>query len=281
MRECLYCWLVEPIRPRFLDESSAAPAVEIPIHTKKQIVRFAVFLDENGLPAYGRLRFTCGNADEIPNELMPLLQAVREHFLTLLRLDFSANVNLFPRTIWWFIDYGADYSYGLDMRPLYSAPVFDSSNFQKLFTSGFDHREELRLLLDGTDTRIPLQYRYLSLYRLLELVLRPDREWKKRDLCSELQPYSDRLKAAGFLRNPVNTLHELRDGCAHIANGQEFGVTHLRFKQTKKVEKFLPILLDVCLSLLNKKFGASLTVGRGPKPMAEPTSFALNEKVFQ
>ncbi len=268
MRECLYYWLIEPIRQSFHDKATSKAAVDIPIETTTGTVHFAIFLDENGLPAYGRLRFACGDDDRIPKERLPLLQSVKEHFLSVLRLEFSEDTYLFPRPIWTFIESGAEYSVSLEMQVVESAAVFEPLVFQNTFAASFEHREEVRLLLDGADKRIPLQYRYLSLYRLLELILRPDRQWKKDDLESALQPYGDRLKKAGFSRSPVNALHELRDSCTHIRTGQAFGVTHLNLQQAARIEKFLPILLDVCVSLLNSRFGPSLTFGRGPKPMA-------------
>lgn len=267
MRECLYYWLVEPIRQSFCDKATFKAAVDIPIETTTGKVHFAIFLEENGLPAYGRLQFACGDDDRIPEARLPLLQSVKEHFLSVLRLEFSEDAYLFPRPIWTFIESGSEYSVGLKMQVVESAAVFDPLVFQKTFEASFEHREEVRLLLDGADKRIPLQYRYLSLYRLLELILRPDGQWKKDDLESALRPYGDRLKEEGFSRSPVNTLHELRDSCAHIRTGQAFGVTHLNQQQATRVEKFLPILLDVCVSLVNSRFGPSLTFGRGPKPI--------------
>lgn len=269
MRECLYYWLVEPTQQTFHDESTSSPAVDIPIETPNGPVQFAVFLDGVGRPAYGRLRFSCGDEDRIPLDRLPLVQAVKEHFLSVLRLEYSEDATLFPHPFYAFIRLGNQHSIGLDIQRFEPTPVLDTTAFRNLFAASFMHREEVRLLVDGADKRIPLQYRYLSLYRLLELYLRPDGKWDQAKLESVLQPYADRLRQAGFSRTPVNALHELRDSCAHIRTGQEFGVTHLNLDQAARVEKFLPILLEVCVLLLNSRFGPSLKIGIGRKPKAE------------
>ena len=268
LRECLYYWLVEPLGRSFRDEAGSVPAFEVPIETKTGTVYFAVFLDEHRLPAYARLRFPCGHEDHITEDRLPLIQSVKEHFLSVLRLEFSEDAYLFPRPIWAFIDTGAQFSIGLDITVIEPTLAFDPEVFRRMFSSSFKQREEVRLLLDGSDKRIPLQYRFLSLYRLLELLLRPDRQWKKEDLERAFVPYAERVNDAGFSRSPVNALHELRDSCTHIRNGGEFGVTHLNLGQAARIEKFLPILIDVCIALLNSRFAPSLSFGRGPKSIA-------------
>jgi len=268
VRECLYYWLVEPMQESFLDESTSSPSVDIPIETSTGLVHFALFLDATGRPAYGRVRFHCGDEDQIPKQRLPLLQSLKEHFLSVLRLEYSEDAYLFPHPFWAFIRLGDHHSIGLGIQRFEPAPALDSVAFRNLFSASFKHREEIRLLIDGADKRIPLQYRYLSLYRLLELYLRTGRQWDQSELESSLQPHADRLRQAGFSRMPVKALHEMRDSCAHIRTGQEFGVTHLNLDQAARVEKFLPILIDVCVSLLNSRFGPSLRVGVGRKPDA-------------
>lgn len=271
MRECLYYWLVEPVRTTFRDEAGSIPALEVPIEAGIGAVSFAVFVDEHGLPICARLHFPCGDEDRIPEDVLPLIQAVREHFLSALRLEFSADAHLFPRAIWQFIDSGSEYSFGLNISATAPLLTLDPEAFRRTFQGCFQWREEVRLLLDGADTGIPLQYRFLSLYRLLELLLKPHRHWQREDLVGAFAPYAESIREAGFLRSPVNTLHELRDACAHIRHGAELGVTHLNLAQAARVEKFLPILLDVIIDLLNIRCGPSLTFGRGAKPQPEPT----------
>lgn len=266
MRECLYYWLVEPVRRVFRDEPSTTPALTVPIDTNTGQVDFALFVDEYQLPAYARLRFPC-EEDRIPEDRLPLIQAVREHLLSVLRVTFHSDVDLFPAAIWTFIEKGAAYSVGLQISVPESPPSFQPEECRRLFTASFAQREEVRLFLDGGDKRIPLQYRYLSLYKLLELLLRPDSQWQAPELEAAFTPHAERVREAGFNRKPLKVLHELRDGCAHIRQGRVFGVTHLNHAQAARVEHFLPILIDVCVQLLKERYSTYFTVGRGEKPV--------------
>src|SRR5262249_8020518 len=50
-------------------------------------------------------------------------------------------------------------------------------NVRSSFVSGFPLRNELKLLSDGVNQRIPVQFRMLSLYKLLELRFKVRGKW--------------------------------------------------------------------------------------------------------
>lgn len=262
-RTCYYYWLVEPVGQGLTDDGTNAPAWELPIRTKLGETSLALFVGASALPTHARMTIPGLVDDALPGALLPILQTAREHLLTVLRLTLRDEVVLFPHPLWMFANDGDPPSVNLAIQIEEGPPAFDVEAAGRLFGGSFEHREHLRLLADGGTRSLPLQFRFLSLYRLLELELRHQGKWDEQRLESLLAPHADRFREAGFSRSPVNTLHELRDACAHIRSGRGLGVTHLNHREAVRVEKALPILLDVCADVLNDAAKGQFRVGRG------------------
>jgi len=254
MKTCLHYWLIEPLRKDFADTSGSTPAFEVPINFGNESYNVALFVDNDGLPEYARLEIPRLSKEEIPKELLPLIQAVKEHLLSILRFTYHPEANLFPRPIWTFVEEGTPHKIGLQISQITGKLSFDSDRARRVFIGSFPHREELRLLIDGLDKRIPLQYRYLSLYKILELNFRTQRKWRKKQLEAVLKPYEAVFKQKGFLREPLSHIHEIRDKCAHIKSSKDvIGVTQLNQKEATQVERILPILTEICVAAINTR----------------------------
>lgn len=261
-RTCYYYWIVEPVGSALVDDAGTAPTWELTIQTLMGELSLALFVGPMSMPTHARLTVPGLSGDTLPEQLLPILQATREHLLTVLRLSLGNEVTLFPRPVWMFADDGSPPSVNLALRIEEGSPVFDAEAAKRLFSGSFERREHLRLLVDGGNRSLPLQFRFLSLYRLLELELRHSDEWDSERLEAVLNPYADRFVGAGFTRTPLNTVHELRDACAHIRSGGKMGVTHLNHRQAARVEKCLPILLDACVEVVNDAADGRFRVGR-------------------
>ena len=70
---------------------------------------------------------------------------------------------------------------------------FDIEKMKRLFAGSFPYREEIRLFIDGNDGRIPLQYRYLSLYKVIELHYKKHGQWHEDGLELLLEKYASRF----------------------------------------------------------------------------------------
>lgn len=263
---CLYYWLVEPTRDTFLDTSEAQPAFEIPIESDWGINKFALFVSGNGNPEYGRLTIPDLEEEKISEEFLPMIQAVKEHFLSILRITYYPDVTLFPRPIWTFIEDISSYSIGLEIHKAASSN-FDIEKTKRLFIGSFPYREEIRLFIDGNDGRIPLQYRYLSLYKIIELHYRKQGQWHEDGLGLILGKYTSQLASLGIIKKPISHIHMLRDRCAHIKTGKSketFGVTQLNNKEATEVSKILPIMSDICIEIINERTNGAFMIGKGP-----------------
>lgn len=101
---CFYYWLIQPLREQFHDSAEASPVVCVPITIENGSVELGLFIDANGVPEYARVTIPDLADERIPEELLPMLQAVREHLLSTLRLTFHPETEFFERPIWTFTE---------------------------------------------------------------------------------------------------------------------------------------------------------------------------------
>ncbi len=262
MKTCLYYWMLEPVRPQFKDNHESKPAWEVEIQHVQGTATFALFTDDAGLPIHARLTLPCLEREELPSEHLPLIQALREHLLSVLRLTFRQDALLFPHPVWMFVDDPKSFSVGLDLAIEYGGQSFPAEAARNLFVASFTQREAVRLFIDGNDSNIPLQYRFLSLYRLLELVYRQRGRWRSAELAQALSAFAPRFKEAGFQQKPLGLLHSLRDSCAHIRTTRgRLGVTHLNHREAARVQACLPVLLDFCARLVSERSEGQFRLG--------------------
>lgn len=276
---CSYYWIFEPIGGDIIDGSHRSPAFEIPTLFKGRYYNFSLFCKENGAPEYARLIIPELDKEEIPEELLPLLQNLKEHLLSILRIFFDREVQLF-RPVWVFLPEGAPPKMHINITETLAQKKLDSETIRSLFVSSMDCREEIRLLADGIDERIPLQYRFLSYYKIIEKEFRAKGHWKSNLLERFLLKYLSLFQDAGFHTKPAPLLHEVRDKCAHIKTGTKkevIGVTHLNHKEAVRVERLLPILKDICIDLINEKVKGRFFLSGKPLTKEQIESWKLDD----
>lgn len=263
---CLLYWLISPVRKGVEDSASRAAAFTVNVHDfdGKQY-EFALYCDTEGVPEFARVVIPDLEAEAIPDATFPLLQMLREHLLSTLRLGYRMDVSLGePSTIWTFIPEGAPREVKLLVQTMGSRTL-DAQKAKDLFTASFEFREVMRLYVDGVDDRIPLQYRFLSLYKLLENRFKQRGSWDVKALASFLQPYEGEFRQLGYEAMPASVLHDLRDRCAHIKTGrggkrEMLGVTHMNLKEAVRVERVLPVLRAISARVVNECAGGNLVL---------------------
>ena len=151
-----------------------------------------------------------------------------DHMLAVLRLTFDADVQLFRRGPAHFSlgcrDVDGKPSLNFAIREHINAGfVIHADNIRNTFVQTARMRHLTLLLGDTQNGALPLQYRYLSLYKAFELEFRARKKWV--DLTSLFASVNARyLALAVSKRSLVELFHELRDKCAHIKTG---GADHL------------------------------------------------------
>lgn len=276
MKYCLYYWLVDPLRGGITDSPSRIPTLSIPFSRDGRTYDLSLFCDERNFPQIVRCRIPDLSDEQIPKEVLPVLQTLKEHLLSTLRLTFRHDISLWHTAAWSFFDNGTPHDVRLEVTML-GEPQFDAEKARNLFISSFPFREDIRLLVDGTDSRVPLQYRVLSLYKLLETYFKTKGQWDKKAFDSFLSRFRTDFEALGFQGHPSSTIHAIRNMCAHIKTGtrkERFGVTHLNHSEAVRAERALKVLKKVCSALLSEKAGGAFTV----EPAAAPTAIKMPHK---
>lgn len=266
MYYCLYYWIIAPLRGGIDDAPERVPAFLLSIQSLDQkTYELSLYCDKDGNPEFARCRIPDLESEVIPGAVLPLLQSLKEHLLSVLRLTYRSDVMLAqPSAAWSFIKNGQPAKVGL-LIDAFGGSKYEPENTRALFVHSFEYRELMRLFVDGIDDRLPLQYQFLSLYKLLELRFRTHGRWNKKDLASLLGRYAEDFKAHGFHGEPAAAVHELRDKCAHIRTGSKgkrevLGVTHLNLPEISRVERMLPVLRAVCASSINERVAGKFTL---------------------
>ena len=151
MKKCLYCWLFEPIPDTFEDSSDFIPTFSIPFRSARGESVFSLFVSSDGRPQYMRMEIAGLEQEAIPDEMAPMLQAAKEHLLSVLRMTYSAHIQLSPYALWYFVEEGEKYEWGVDLIKQYGELTFDVDRTRRVFMGTFSHREEIRLFVDGFD----------------------------------------------------------------------------------------------------------------------------------
>ncbi len=190
-----------------------------------------------GTPQTIRLiRLSTPNSDgKLSPERIRRIENVTEHMIAVLRLTYDASLDR-ARNGEDFISIG---NFSVEGKPSLSVKITHGLTqgfevnidlIKNFFGASRGLRRLLTLVTDAGHPMIPMPFRYLSLYKVLELELRDHGTW--RGLTELLAAYEDEFKALAISNKKlVNFVHHFRDRCAHIKTGGAdlIGLTGLEF----------------------------------------------------
>jgi hypothetical protein len=186
-----------------------------------------------------------------------------EHMLGVLRLTYDLEAD--------FIRHGNSYlqmtHFGDEGQPLNFQfkiwyQVFrdfkvDVGNVGAVFCKTAKMKEDVRLCTDALHATLPLQYRYLSLYKLFERDFKKAKQWREREFKKLLKPFEDEFRALKLTRMELLPfIIDLRNKCAHIVLGQKNnpGILGLASPDAGLVEAFMPLFWKIVAHHLNQKY---------------------------
>ena len=254
MNVCYYYLIVEPLLSEYKDDPSVEPASYTIVKTKSKEYKVSFFTNNSQLYMI-RIDIPDMPDETIPETDLEKIQTIKEHILSVLRLTYDHNVSLFPRPIWNFRKQGQDPSLHIKIDQIIN-PNFDPhvENIRNVFIATFPIRVQIKLFSDSQDKRLPLQYRYLSLYKLLELEFKKRGKWTK-EFGEFVGKFEGEFRSFGKDKKLVNYIHELRDRCSHIKTRKDIlGVTQLSNEDMLEVYRFFPLMTKICLSMINEKY---------------------------
>jgi hypothetical protein len=124
-------------------------------------------------------------------------------------------------------------------------------NVHAVFCETAKMKEIVRLCSDTLHAAPPLQYSYLSLYKLFELDFKNGKQWR-----NFLTPFEEEFQRLGLAQMTLfRFIKDLRDKCAHIALGRRdrLGIVGLESPDARLVEAFMPLFWKIAAHHLNAK----------------------------
>jgi len=186
---------------------------------------------------------------------LEIVQEVKETVIAVLRLTYDLQAEIHPPTFFADEEDEKPYSVGLKMQQLLNENFqLNYDNIRASFVNAWPIKYHLKLFSYGIYPVLPLEFRFLSLYKLLELNFKGKGQWG---------PAYDKL-LAGFKGEYTtlnvsnlkfrNYIENLRDRCAHIKSKREdvpMGITMLNNKDAIEVDKVIPLMIKICASVIN------------------------------
>lgn len=254
MKICYYYLIVEPLQERYRDNANTKPISTRFIKIKSKKYKISFFMGGNRLSMI-RIDIPDLSGKTIPEEERESIHILREHVLSVLRLNYDSEATLFSHAFIVFRNKGLGPILSVKLTTkLHPNPSLHLyiKNIRDIFLISFPLRVQTKLLSDAQDERLPLQYRYLSLYKLLEMECKKEGKWKQ-EFERLVSKSETKFNGLGIKMKPQNYVHYLRDRCAHIKTNREaYGVTQLSRKDMAEIRKFLPLMNEICTTALNE-----------------------------
>lgn len=257
----LWYWMIEPQRGALNDTGRNAALTQAISMDDGSQLDVSIYLDVQMQPHFVRVRaFGAVDLDDTLRFRDQVL-VLAEHMLSVLKLTWDSRTSYYPMNF--FCRESEDGTGAQILLEETGERVFSCKAVQSLFIHTVEARQSLRLITDSLDTRIPIQYRFLSLYKFLEIRYRNDKDhwdWDALNTVCEAQiePF-ERLNLGRTLRGEIE---HLRDSCAHIRSGKggkrQLGVTALHPKALRDIEKFMPIMTEICRSIFNDEMDGKI-----------------------
>jgi hypothetical protein len=201
---------------------------------------------------------TLDSDGKLSDRQIEILDGLNDHALAILKLthDSAADLVRFGDNT---ISIGAHDQDGkpnlnISINEIKPEQKISAQNICNVLASTMEIRPLFKLLADTQTPTLPLQYRYLSLYKMFELEFRKHRKWTGlRELFAS---HEDDYSKLNISKSPLLSLfHDMRDKCAHakIGGEEKIGIMALNNPDAKVVQSLLPFLLRIITEHITTK----------------------------
>lgn len=267
--DCRYYWLIEPLRSALRDDGLREPASRIAIAGAGQLSELAIYCDEASDPEFGRLLISDLKSREIPSDLVPFIQDFREQLISTLRLMFDPHVRVFEHAVWTFSAAGELPPVGVDLH-VRDKRSFDPDRFREIFIACGPIRESVRLYLDGTNATLPVEFRFLSLFKILEKHFRAGAAWRYDDLDGFLEQFAPSPRALAPGQKQRSWIFRLRDRCAHAVASKGRGATAFNVQEINRVKEAIPVMSRIGAALISDASSGEVVIVPGGDNTVRP-----------
>jgi hypothetical protein len=206
-----------------------------------------------------------GDGELSPEEIYRI-DSITDHAISVIRLLYNFNVDL------WSVggnhlkigqhskDDGSP-QLSLDIKTFAPPGQFDGKKLKEAISATLPIRVLISLLAQAQDPITPVVFKYLCLYKILELELKTNGYWV--GLEDHLSKYENSFRELNISGAKLkNFLHNYRDKCAHIKIGSrdEIGLTGIGSKDGTIVTNFMPLFHRVVTDLVNKRYSDKVRI---------------------
>ncbi len=256
--------LLSPLPEHFVDNKLTSPLLSIPVKLRDGRQWEIAILGKEDTIIGVRIAIPKTDGENIPPDDFQRSQALRTFALDCIRITYDPSVEYFRigndiYSFWNFLDpgIGPDISLRIDSKINEQFQV-NTEGLKVLLASPQTMRTAIHLLADGGDFRLPMQFRFLSVYKIIELhyKITPNRRFT-----NFIAPF---LRIFEELDVSINTsselckyLSKLRARCAHIKlSDGELGFSHYR-SDLSEASKILPVLTQIACKCIQENYPES------------------------
>jgi hypothetical protein len=252
MKTCYLYSLVVPVLEEFRDNRSIPALAAIPVKLKEGREWEAAILGDETTIRATRISIPNVSNEKIDPQDFSRALRLRSYLLDCIRLVYDTDAEYFRRgeaifAMWNFLEpeKGPDFAINVT-EPLNSDYRVNLEGLKQLIAVVPKMRPIVHLIADGANCRLPMQFRFLSYYKIIEMHYRVTSNNKFNQFISAFVPefkavYPDISNVSQLCRR----LSALRNRCAHIKliTG-ELGFSHLE-AETDELLKAMPIITRV------------------------------------
>ncbi|WP_041275996.1 hypothetical protein [Desulfosporosinus acidiphilus] len=253
MKVCYIYYFIEPIKEQYHDDGSTA-FLEIDIPGTEYHYK-ASLLGTEDVPNMLRISISYVNEDKIPEISLNAIQSIKEHMFSTLRISYDPSLQFSKISLWNFIDKGNPPGLSVKLQEKYNSVPVNREIIKNNFTSTWENRYLIKLLTDGLNEDLPLYYRYLSFYRILEDSYKNNGKWDSEyDIL--LNKFNDQYISKEYSKLSISGYIEtLRNRCAHgrfiFKKTDERGITQLDNKGLLELQEFMPLMIEIVVTSIN------------------------------
>jgi hypothetical protein len=194
-----------------------------------------------------------------PPEDIPKIDAVAELMISMLRIYYDNKIGFAPDSFRYgnLIDENMPPELKVSTTTTRPELNIDRNFLTAALNAPEEFRNIIRLFSDSTYSYTPIQYRYLSLFKILEYAFKHHRrKWSpKLDLL--FGHFEKEYLEMDISKKSMKALFiDLRDKCAHIKLGDAnyLGIVGIGSRDTELVQKFMPLLMKVVHKFVFEKY---------------------------
>ena len=238
----------------FIDNENIIPVVQMNIIVNDKIIEVALLGNEKTIQM---IRILVPNLERelVTAEDLRIIQVLKEHMMSILRLNYDPTVNS-AVNVHNFRKSNEYPNLSFTLQTVINID-FDVRNNMIIgsYLNSFDIRNQLKLLSDSTREEIPIQYRFLSLYKLLELEFKVEGSWNL-NFSLYIEEFNEEFQSLNIsTRKLENYIHEQRDKCAHIKSNKDIlGITELSQKDLITLDSFFPLMRKISILIINRRY---------------------------